>query len=274
MQDELESQEEFDDEIMQEIGEPEEIEEDITRPKQVAKIGKIFNNETFFKTEVTRLARIKKTQVEMIIDRGYEPDTDIEYLTISYAQFYDRFKDFSIQELFATLSKIYQNKNGDKLVVFYAIPSGKHLNSVDLASVFEMIERNNSLRKYIVISLSNMSPELKKQVNSVENKNLYVTVMNSIRIQIFLYSEMIFNPSRHFLVPIHRLITDEEKNELLTKYIKVEDLPKILETDIQVRYLGGEISQIIEVTRVDLNPYSDNIIDISIVYRIITTEMS
>ena len=55
----------------------------------------------------------------------------------------------------------------------------------------------------------------------------------------------------HRLVPRHRILTEEEKRELLEGYnITVRDLPKILITDAMVKAIGANIGDVIEIERI------------------------
>jgi len=52
------------------------------------------------------------------------------------------------------------------------------------------------------------------------------------------------------LVPEHAILSDNERKELLEKYdIRPEQLPKILDNDPAVLYIGAEPGQIVKVTR-------------------------
>lgn len=55
----------------------------------------------------------------------------------------------------------------------------------------------------------------------------------------------------HRLVPRHRILTEDEKRELLERYkITVKDLPKILITDPMVKAIGANIGDVIEIERI------------------------
>ena len=54
----------------------------------------------------------------------------------------------------------------------------------------------------------------------------------------------------HKLVPLHEIITDEEKKKLLERYnITPDQLPKILNTDPVSISIGAQPGQIVKVTR-------------------------
>ncbi|MCD6559541.1 DNA-directed RNA polymerase subunit H [Palaeococcus sp. (in: euryarchaeotes)] len=59
-----------------------------------------------------------------------------------------------------------------------------------------------------------------------------------------------FNIFDHELVPEHRILSDEEKAELLKKYnIKLSQLPQIKASDPAVEELGAKPGDIIEIKR-------------------------
>jgi len=54
----------------------------------------------------------------------------------------------------------------------------------------------------------------------------------------------------HELVPKHRILSEEEKEEILKKYnANLTDLPRILVSDPVVRRLGAKPGDVIEITR-------------------------
>ena len=59
---------------------------------------------------------------------------------------------------------------------------------------------------------------------------------------------LIYNPSQHIYVPKHVLLSSDEAQAVIARYSKIA-LPKILETDIQSRWLGAEPDQIIRIER-------------------------
>ena len=59
-----------------------------------------------------------------------------------------------------------------------------------------------------------------------------------------------FDIMKHELVPLHKIISDKEHDELLKKYkITPDQLPKILDTDPVVVSMGAKPGQIIKVIR-------------------------
>ncbi|MHA1221636.1 MAG: DNA-directed RNA polymerase subunit H [Candidatus Heimdallarchaeota archaeon] len=61
---------------------------------------------------------------------------------------------------------------------------------------------------------------------------------------------MRYNILNHELVPEHTILSEEEQNELLSKYkIQPDQLPKILNTDPTVLATDGKPGQIVKIVR-------------------------
>ncbi|ASJ00176.1 DNA-directed RNA polymerase subunit H [Thermococcus gorgonarius] len=59
-----------------------------------------------------------------------------------------------------------------------------------------------------------------------------------------------FSVFMHELVPEHRILSEEEKEELLRRYrIKISQLPQILASDPAVVELGAKPGDVIEIKR-------------------------
>ena len=59
-----------------------------------------------------------------------------------------------------------------------------------------------------------------------------------------------FDIMKHELVPLHTIISEEERQELFKKYsIKPDQLPKILDTDPVTVSIGAKQGQIVKITR-------------------------
>jgi DNA-directed RNA polymerase subunit H len=59
-----------------------------------------------------------------------------------------------------------------------------------------------------------------------------------------------FQPVEHVLVPKHRILSEEEKNQLLEKYnISTLKLPFILSSDVLVKQIKARVGDMIEISR-------------------------
>jgi DNA-directed RNA polymerases I, II, and III subunit RPABC1 len=159
---------------------------------------------------------------------------------------------------------------------------------------FKMFKQNNDLDLYYQHSDGKLNPiyirfyitkkklsenEIKKEVNSISSKTgygeeynnnpnvIFVTleksnqnVYNLVKgdrfrnVEIFIISELLFNPSRHVLVNKHEKLSKEQEKELMDLYsITKTNLPKIPSNDKQIRYNGlkpGDVCKIIRKSEV------------------------
>ena len=62
--------------------------------------------------------------------------------------------------------------------------------------------------------------------------------------------KILFDIMNHELVPLHQIISEKEKNDLLKRYnIEPSQLPKILDTDPVCISIGAEPGQILKIIR-------------------------
>lgn len=73
---------------------------------------------------------------------------------------------------------------------------------------------------------------------------------HAVKLEPFLFKEIIINILEHHLVPKHEVLRDDAKKTFLKRY-KLEDLPHILHTDPVVRFLGLRDNDIVRITRPD-----------------------
>ncbi|OYT65386.1 DNA-directed RNA polymerase subunit H [Candidatus Bathyarchaeota archaeon ex4484_205] len=60
-----------------------------------------------------------------------------------------------------------------------------------------------------------------------------------------------FDLMKHVLVPVHKIVDQDEREELLSKYgIKPYQLPRILSTDPVVKAIGARPGDIIKIERI------------------------
>ena len=71
---------------------------------------------------------------------------------------------------------------------------------------------------------------------------------SSLRVELFLYSEIQYNVLKHELVPKQTILQDVDG--FLNKYkCTREDLPIMRKTDIVARFLGGMVDDVVEINR-------------------------
>jgi DNA-directed RNA polymerase subunit H (RpoH/RPB5) len=75
---------------------------------------------------------------------------------------------------------------------------------------------------------------------------------NSFELEIFLIKELKINKSKHFLVPKHEILIDQEEIQNIIKEFKVKNktqFPIITKDDPMSRYLYAKTGDLIKITR-------------------------
>jgi|DewCreStandDraft_4_1066084.scaffolds.fasta_scaffold02813_3 DNA-directed RNA polymerase I, II, and III subunit RPABC1 len=233
-------------------------------------------------SSAANLLKVKKTQLEMIRDRGYdiseekhllEPDYDENKFLSEYNRLLEETNkrireendritgkralkqpELTFRDL---LSRIYMNSEGSKLLVKYAEPpspsdKSKHLN-VEYIDRFTELAMKEGVTWAILISEQDLSTTAGKRLEE------YPT----IHFQHFFEDELRFNPTKHYLVPRHELLSPQEaqaflrENKLVpTKLPHLKYVPPFSRTgerkafiDPIVKYYGFLPGQIVRIYR-------------------------
>lgn len=174
----------------------------------------------------------RQTLLEMLKDRKYNVNLTTQSLTL--------------QQFKQTYPTVLNDRNAIKIHVSRDEDSALSVHFFDETKVglktlklaLETFERQ-SITHIVLVCKEGLSPACKK----------YIQTLN-ICIEIFYEKELLFNVTKHFLVPHHRILEMEERNELLKNLRCIESqLPLILEQDPVIRYLGGRKGEIIEILR-------------------------
>jgi DNA-directed RNA polymerase subunit H (RpoH/RPB5) len=182
----------------------------------------------------------------------------------------EKLKDWNDGRTVEFLNQIYESsKTGEKILAYYHYNSEsekkenkKKINDVILDIL--NIQKASDLKDILFIS------ETKLNTQMVDDLKRYTEKM---RITIFLGDYMLFNITKHFLVPQHHLMTPEEMKEFLKDKEKgfVYKLPKIYDTDPISRFYGAKAGQIFKIIRENLS--DDSMIRFSEFYRYVAQEI-
>ena len=133
------------------------------------------------------------------------------------------------------------------------------LSSPILKSLLKEIKENNpSIWRVIFIFKDKPSQQILKSFEEIESEyskdkqNVETNLGNqeNFIIEYFEESELLYNPTKHIFVPNHRILSIEEKKDVLMKYRAKEcDIPKILREDRIARYYGGRKGDMFEIIR-------------------------
>ena len=157
--------------------------------------------------------RIKITCKEMIIQRGYEIHTEEDYCLIGL------------------------NTLGEQI---YIILLSTPKFNIEKLTEYMNILKHAEIRHGIIIYRDNATPVARKMI---QNNN------NTIHIELFKEEELLYNITKHSLVPIHEYLSD--KDTLIFKKTFGVKIPIILTTDAIVRFYNFKKGSIIRIIRKD-----------------------
>lgn len=167
------------------------------------------------------LFNVRGTVLEMLEDRGVEFDKSYK---ISKSEFMTAYEADNID--------IYI----DGIYVF--MQKGlKKFGKSELLKVLRAIEEAHGEDTHIILCLKD---------------KLSDTVRTELRdgVEVFLQRNLIFNPTKHILVPKYRLLSEEETKVILKKLKTVRaTLPKQTSEDPISKYYGANPGQVFEIIR-------------------------
>lgn len=159
-----------------------------------------------------------------------------------------------------SLNELYKKPNGSSLHTYYHSNTEKKLSQI--AIEISKLKEKTQIQDILFI----MDEPLGSQ--AIEELKKFKTV----RISIFLGDHLLFNITKHFLVPKHQLLTKEEANQLIsTEKNLLRKLPIIFETDPISRFYDARPGDIFKITRENLS--DDGMVRFSEFYRYVTTEV-
>lgn len=92
----------------------------------------------------------------------------------------------------------------------------------------------------------------KEPLTSQNAKPIQEAMARGVRIEVFELKELLFNVSKHELVPKHEKLADDASIKDLLQSAKLKSktqLPLILKTDPMARYLGLRSGDVVKITR-------------------------
>eukprot|EP01104_Vermistella_antarctica_P001154 TRINITY_DN11214_c0_g1_i1.p1 TRINITY_DN11214_c0_g1~~TRINITY_DN11214_c0_g1_i1.p1 ORF type:complete len:207 (-),score=52.66 TRINITY_DN11214_c0_g1_i1:76-696(-) len=187
--------------------------------------------------EASRLFDIRKTIVEMLIDRGYLLSQSEQDLTKE-----DFLRKFQVGESLNRddLTMLVRKKNDptDQIFVFFSDEFKVGVKTI--RKLCERMEEEN-IKRAILVVRQGMTAFAKQALQQTAPK---------FQLEHFQETELLVNITRHILVPQHVVLTDEEKQVLLTRYkLKETQLPRIQPNDPVARYYGLHKGQVVKIVR-------------------------
>lgn len=212
-----------------------------------------------------RLFDIKKTQLEMVRDRGYEISPEEEpILTMNINEFPNYINALAAANPRAAtrslLSRSYQATLTDgstrSMLVYYggkADPRQKQVSAEVVREFIGLVQRYRINEAILIVDAA---------LSSTGEKEL--SALTLTKWQVFFDSELTYNPTRHVDTPRHELLSPEDAQAKLRE-LRV-DLSKLLILKVDdpvVRYYGWTAGNLVRIHRDDqtvsiLSPKSIN----------------
>ena len=149
--------------------------------------------------------------------------------------------DNHINEFNKLESDIKNNKT-----IFNLVLNNKSSCSINLISTkIASIAQNTPLDEYLSTNLDIHKIIIIKDITKKVIKQILTEYKNS---EVFFEHEMLEDIPAKIFIPEHKLLTSDEKKELLSKFSEL-DLAKIFVTDIMSRYYGAKIGDIFRIIR-------------------------
>lgn len=184
------------------------------------------------------LYRIRMTINELLADRG----VDMEHVNtgIGYSQWCGLVEEY--QQGVPSLD-IQVSEGAKKVYVRFM----REFKYAEAGTVYEVCMRMLAMdrgRDDIIMVIT----EPVKATAPAEMRALERTCAN---LTIYEGRELLYNPSRHILVPRHKVISKEDKEAVMREYQIASDLqfPVISRTDPQAKYLGARKGEVIKIER-------------------------
>ncbi|KAH0570263.1 RNA polymerase II subunit Rpb5a [Spironucleus salmonicida] len=197
--------------------------------------------------------KIRQTCCEMLADRGYilKNDAFASFQELSVQPFFEFEQKYASQptnwvlygEHLTRVSKNTSDKTPESIYL-QCIPD---LKSQTLDDVLNQM-REKLYDRIIIVSFTGLPKKpLQEKLDIQSNASKVIA-------EVFSHDRLIFNITKHFLVPKHTLLTETEKLQILKTYKVSEDqLPVIEKTDPVARYLGLDQRNVVMITRISEN---------------------
>jgi DNA-directed RNA polymerases I, II, and III subunit RPABC1 len=185
--------------------------------------------------EAAKLFRVYRTISNMLASRGYMVPPEMLQMTPS--MFRAKFgADPSREALTILVEKADDESN--QLFVFFTEDAKVGVRPI---KVITDRMRAEGVTNAIMILRVDITPFAKSALSEMSD---------SFRIEHFKEAELLVDITKHQLVPIHQVLTQTEKSELLKRYrLKETQLPRIQPNDPVARYYGMRRGQVVKIIR-------------------------
>ncbi|KLO13047.1 RPB5 subunit of DNA-directed RNA polymerase [Schizopora paradoxa] len=188
--------------------------------------------------EAPRLWRVNRTIHELVKDRGFQVSD--EEINMDLATFKAQYANNggAVDRNQLNFFTSHEENPADHIFVYFSEDK-----SVGIKTMRKLlgILAEKSISKGIMIYPEKMTSKARQVIGAMSQ---------NFRLEVFHESDLTVNITRHFLVPEHRVLTQTEKAQLLSRYrLKETQLPRIQLSDPVARYYGLRRGQVMKITR-------------------------
>ncbi len=224
-----------------------------------------FAAESLHNLDLNRAYRIYSTVYEMMKDRGYDPlqpKLDKKKWISRYLGYLAEIEDHtSVFTIIDKMTLMFGMKKQRLLVYFHPLDSKLCQNDMNY---IHKLMTEKKVHRLVIVANNNATPKVSSVLGILGH-----------HAQLFRETELVFNVTKHQLVPIHERVSEKEKKTILDEYSVLPDgkqhpelFPGIFTTDPIVKYHNFEAGDLIKVYR----PRKDGFVDIT--FRIVTYPMT
>ncbi|MNK74653.1 hypothetical protein D3C87_941730 [compost metagenome] len=202
------------------------------------------------------LFKVKKNQLQMLKNRGYDIGAEEGTLTTdirSFITFYDEQSRLNKKSFREMMNGFYSRPDDNVYVYFLDTPSDKaEIGKAQITAVMEQLNKDlPTVRHVILIAEIGISSDSRTVLSSLP----------SYHFEFFMYEDLAYNPTENFLASKHTLLTEGQKYLFLNswpeedgkkKKININNLPGITIHDPISKYYGGKAGDIFFIQRPDI----------------------
>lgn len=192
------------------------------------------------------LSRVKKNQIQMLMDRGYIiPKKELDLLTLTDFEVWKRLDGYATIDAEYKMSGIEEHVIG----VYYRFKNNTY---VDFDSIGDILRRmNTGIKEVMLILDAKLSPRSKSVLQQ----------MTACKSQIWMSNELVFNPTAHVFTPKFTLLSGSAEHEVVRGLVECKGniptqrelteartkLPKMHATDVIAKWYRYPVGGIVEL---------------------------
>lgn len=185
--------------------------------------------------EAAKLFRVYRTIGSMLDKRGYMIPKELREITPS--DFKEKFGEYPSRD---NLTILVEKADEDTNQLFVFFPEDERLGVKPIKTYLDRM-RAESVFNAIIVLRVDITPYAKQALQEMSD---------TFRIEHFREAELLVDITKHQLVPIHQVLTPNEKTALLKRYrLKDAQLPRIQPNDPIARFYGMKRGQVVKIIR-------------------------